>query len=159
MIFAMMGSNPYFFKRLSDSLSRLAREAGEKVLVQSGNFPGPDRCESVDFKSREEVLSLIYRAEVFVAQGGYGACADGIICGKVPVVMPRRKELGECIDEQVEIVDYLEARGLVLKAETYEKLLSAVGTARDMQQHRSFDEQSMGHDVAREILRYLNRKS
>ena len=67
---------------------------------------------------RTDFLRLIVGADVVISHGGIGVISDCLSSGKTPLVIPRRKSFGEHVDDhQVEIVEFLAERGLVINLE------------------------------------------
>jgi UDP-N-acetylglucosamine transferase subunit ALG13 len=65
---------------------------------------------------------------------GAGSLIHAIQAGKVPVVMPRRAEEGEHIDDhQMELAHVLEREGRIVVARTPAELRDAVQCARERQ--------------------------
>lgn len=66
-----------------------------------------------------ELQAALRRSAVIVCQGGPGSIMDARGVGKVPIVVPRRPELGEHIDDhQVRFSRRLDEAGLIRTAAT-----------------------------------------
>lgn len=155
LIFALMGSNPYPFDRLSNSLTRLAKETGNRIIVQTGKNNNVKACECFEFAPRANVLELINRADVIIMQGGYGGCLDAINARKLPIVMPRRVELFESNDDQTELVDFLASKQLVKKVDTYEDLKEALNYIQETCNTNKIKAPEVGYALANYILDFL----
>ena len=78
---------------------------------------------------RSEFLKFIADADIVVCHGGNGIIGECLAAGKIPVVIPRRKIHGEHIDDhQVDMVEILEAKGLVLNLETVKSRTQLIKT-------------------------------
>lgn len=67
---------------------------------------------------RNDFLELIDGADIVICHGGIGVISDCLRSGKIPLVIPRRKSFGEHVDDhQVEIVEFLAKKGLVINLE------------------------------------------
>lgn len=139
MIFVTVGNATVPFSRLLNEVERLA-EAGvfgeQPVIVQSGNNEAfcPKRCLKCSFISMEEFMTLVGEAELIVCHAGAGTLLHVLNAGKVPVVMPRRAQYGEVIDDhQLELVAALAEQHRIVPALEPDDLVYAIGKARQMQ--------------------------
>ena len=83
-------------------------------FMNAGNLPGI-KHERID---RADFLESIAKADVVICHGGIGVITDCLRSGKTPLVIPRRKSFGEHVDDhQVEIVNFLSKKGLVINLE------------------------------------------
>jgi UDP-N-acetylglucosamine transferase subunit ALG13 len=117
-----------------DRLVRSSEAAGPSgtVLVQRGaSTIRPDGAEVVDWLSFDALREQIGTAGAVVTHGGLGSVLLAVMLGHRPVVMPRRPELGESVDDhQVEFVRRLEREGLVTVAEGPADVARALGERR-----------------------------
>ncbi|HFD79160.1 MAG TPA: hypothetical protein ENK05_02045 [Gammaproteobacteria bacterium] len=131
MIFVMLGTNPYPFSRLLLAVDGWAQQSGERVIAQVGHTSvDVDHVECHDFVAHDRIMGWIREAEVVVSQGGFGSLRDCLRSGKPTVAVPRLRELGECQDEQSEIVRALEAEGRVVALYDVAELAGAIEEAR-----------------------------
>ena len=104
-----------------DRLVRSSEAVGQpgRVLVQRGaSTVRPDGAEVVDWLSFDALREEIGAAGAVVTHGGIGSVLLAVMLGHRPVVMPRRPELGESVDDhQVEFARRLEQEGLVTVAD------------------------------------------
>ena len=81
--------------------------------VQYGESVLPAGLDGAAIVPRNELLSRMRAADAVVTHGGSGAIRDALACGHAPVVVARRHDLGEHVnDHQAEIVAAL-ARHIV----------------------------------------------
>lgn len=107
-----------------DRLLRAVDEAVGKgwipsdTLVQRGHTPFPCRyCKTVPFLSFDELRDAIRQADLVIAHGGVGSVLLALAEGKIPLVIPRRRDLGEHVDNhQIEFVQKMEQEGRVMAA-------------------------------------------
>jgi UDP-N-acetylglucosamine transferase subunit ALG13 len=125
MIFALAGTNPYPFDRLTQYLDRMVVERGWEVVVQTGASAPPSHCQWFAFAPYEETVALMRRSAIVICQAGYGSCLDALILGVPLVVVPRSRDLGECLDDQMELAAFLQKTGRALVATDYSTLMSA----------------------------------
>ncbi len=118
MIFATLGTDEHPFGRLLQELERLVREGKikERVVVQRGFTPyDGELLETYEILPFDKLVNLIKEARVVIAHGGPGSIMLSLLHGKKPVVVPRRREFGEVVDDhQMEFVKFLQSRGKVI---------------------------------------------
>lgn len=159
MILALFGTNPYPFERLVVFLETLAREEGLHIVVQHGSSRAPEGCDSFDYASHQGILDLMAKADVVVAQGGYGSSLDALTLGRPLVLVPRLHDFAESLDDQVELVRYLEASGRALSAQTYHDFAAAVAQALSANCEKpGGQERLVGQAVAQAILDHLETR-
>ncbi|WP_380165767.1 glycosyltransferase [Jannaschia sp. R86511] len=113
-------TRPWGFQRL---LRRVASvlPAGTEVVWQTGitDVTGLDLPGTVvPTTSDEEFQAHIARADVVVSHAGVGTFVRCLEAGKVPVLVPRRAEHGEHIDDhQLQIAGVAASRGLAVVRE------------------------------------------
>jgi UDP-N-acetylglucosamine transferase subunit ALG13 len=89
------------------------------VRVQAGVSPFDSaRVETEAWVSGDEVRARMLSAEVVVVHGGAGMISTALRSGRRPLVMCRRRGLGEHVDDhQRQIADKLAALGLAVVVE------------------------------------------
>jgi UDP-N-acetylglucosamine transferase subunit ALG13 len=130
--FIAVGNHNQPFNRLL----RLVEQAGsrgllpEPVSVQAGcTSVRPGQFEVAQTVSPDEVTGLAAERRLIVCHGGAGLIATALKCGRKPVVLPRRRDLGEHVDDhQVVMTARLSALGLVLSLDEMD-LQAAVARA------------------------------
>lgn len=136
MIFVAVGNARQGFRRLVQGMDQLAgRDAfgKEAVVVQLGHEAGyvPRHCEWRRFFGPDEFADRLRAAQVVVTHAGYGTLREVLRFGKTPVVMPRRKQFGEHVDDhQLDVVQAYGSMGLVIPAYVQEELAGAIAVAR-----------------------------
>lgn len=81
-----------------------------------------------------EFETLISSAELLILHAGAGSVIHAVRAGKVPVLMPRRAQFGELIDDhQTEFARALEASGRVIVINDPSQLGKAVQRALEVQ--------------------------
>jgi UDP-N-acetylglucosamine transferase subunit ALG13 len=127
VILATVGTHNQPFPRFIE----LLRELEDDVVLQYGHNPRPEGFAHAEaFMPFEEILEHVHAASAVVTHAGVGSilCArDG---GHVPIVVPRRRELGEHVDDhQVELTQTLEEMGHVISIWEDGRLTEAVAQA------------------------------
>jgi beta-1,4-N-acetylglucosaminyltransferase len=134
VILVLFGTNRFPFERLARGVEGLAARGPEDIVVQLGYTdyrPRGTRC--FHFLPRAELLSLIRRADIVIAHGGFATLSDCLELGKKIIAVPRKNELGENKDSgrgQEEIVRRLEEGGKLVGVFDVVELPSALGRAR-----------------------------
>lgn len=113
MIYVTVGTMFLDFPRLIHAMDAIARDSGERIVVQTGmGATLPTYCEYFDFKPRNEVLAIQREARVVVCHAGIGCVSDALRMKRPLVVVPRLKRYNEHMnDHQMDLARAVEARG------------------------------------------------
>jgi UDP-N-acetylglucosamine transferase subunit ALG13 len=134
MILVTTGTNEQPFDRLVRAAAALAER--EEAFVQYGSSRVPHgEGEWVDFLDFDELADRMRGARVVVCHAGVGSIMLARKCGHQPVVLPRRVDLGEAVDDhQLLMARRLHAAGLVRLVEDDADLPAAVAghASRDL---------------------------
>jgi UDP-N-acetylglucosamine transferase subunit ALG13 len=128
VIFVTVGTHHQPFVRLLDALDSL--ESSELVVQYGPGEPpaGVQRAEA--YMPFDEMLACFQEAEKVITHAGVGSILCARREGHTPLVVPRRHDLGEHVDEhQAELTRKLEARGSVVAVWEPELLAEAVREA------------------------------
>lgn len=97
--FVSVGNAHQPFSRLLDAVDAIAPALPQPVFVQHGHTPFvSSRCGGAAFLEMSDFERRIADARLFIVQAGGGGILSALKCGKVPVIVPRRGDLGEHID-------------------------------------------------------------
>lgn len=126
MIFVTVGTHHQPFERLLGALDRLDQE----LVVQYGPGEPPAASHAEAFMPFDEMLERFREADTVITHAGVGS----IICasreGHVPLVVPRRHDLGEHVDDhQVELTRALAELGSVIAVWDVDALAESVASA------------------------------
>ena len=98
MIFVTVGSSKSPFDRLLRAIDTTFFD--EDVVVQHGvSSVRPRNAECVGFLDFDAFVARIEQARVVVTHAGVGSIMTSLAHGKRPVVVPRRAEFGEAVDD------------------------------------------------------------
>jgi UDP-N-acetylglucosamine transferase subunit ALG13 len=112
MIFVTTGTSPCAFQRLVDSAARLAEH--EEVVVQYGAAEPPPGVKAFAYAAEAVIAQYVREADVVVCHAGSGSIALALSLGRRPLVLARRADLGENVDDhQVAFAERLARYGLV----------------------------------------------
>ena len=118
MIFATVGTHHQPFERLVRAAIVLA--AGRELVVQHGHTPRLPSGRSVRWErwiAPDDMATLMSEASLVVTHAGVATLVDAVRAGQRPLVMARRRHLGEHVDDhQLQIVETLAALGLIIPA-------------------------------------------
>jgi UDP-N-acetylglucosamine transferase subunit ALG13 len=115
------------FDRLLRALPDLG---GEELVVQRGDSDLPmSGATVVEYLEFDEIRALVERARAVVCHAGVGTILVVLASGKRPIVMARRAQHGEAVDDhQVALGARLAEAGLVTLVEDAEQLARALET-------------------------------
>lgn len=131
-VLVSVGTDHHPFDRLVDWAERWAvAHPEDSVVVQHGTTRAPSGVEHAELYSRDEMRAQLERADVVVISCGPGGVMDVRSTGRVPIVLARRADLGEHVDDhQQSFARHLSDTGLAHCIETEDDLSSALGSAR-----------------------------
>lgn len=134
--FVSVGNAKQSFVRLLDAVAACADQLPQPVVIQHGHTPFiHSACEAHPFLDMDLFVSYVREAAVVIVHAGAGSVLHAIREGKVPIVMPRRAEFGEHVDDhQQELAAALAGEGkIVVVDDNAESLMPAVEKALAMQ--------------------------
>jgi UDP-N-acetylglucosamine transferase subunit ALG13 len=119
-VFVSVGTDHHPFDRLVGWAAEWARaHPDDRVVCQHGTTAPPPpvaNLRAVELLDAAGMAAELHAADVVVVSCGPGAAMDTRAAGRVPVVVPRRADLGEHVDDhQQAFARHLEARGLALR--------------------------------------------
>jgi UDP-N-acetylglucosamine transferase subunit ALG13 len=126
MIFVSVGTHEAPFDRMLHAVFELGLD--EDIVVQHGpSLVRCDRALEFEYLPFDDVVAYIKDARAVVMHAGVGSVMIALANGKRPIVMARRREFGEHVDDhQVELARRLEGSGLVTFVEDLEGLRVAL---------------------------------
>lgn len=137
MIFVAVGTQKFPFNRLVNAVDQLVESGviNEPVLIQLGHSTyQPKHCCSVAFMQPADFMQKIAECDLFITHCGVGSILNALAMQKKTIVVPRRKEFGEHVDNhQLEIGLEFDAMGLVVCCEEISKLEHAMAACSQLQ--------------------------
>ena len=132
MIFVTVGTNEAPFDRLLRALDGFSRD--EQLIVQTGaSHVRPRGATCIEQLSFEALTDHVRRARVVVTHAGVGSVLVALTNGKRPLIVPRRAEFGEAVDDhQFVFARRFAAAGLVSLVEDEQDLAAAVVSALEL---------------------------
>jgi UDP-N-acetylglucosamine transferase subunit ALG13 len=113
VIFVTVGTHHQAFQRMLDGLAAL--DPGDLVVQYGPGTAPPGAAHAEAYMPLDEMLDYFREAEKVITHAGVGSVLCASRAGHVPLVVPRRHDLGEHVDEhQAELTEALERRGSVI---------------------------------------------
>lgn len=127
MIFVTVGTHEQPFNRLVECIDNLMRDGkiNEDVIIQTGySTYEPKYCKWQKIFPYQEVLKLVDEARIVITHGGPSSFIMPLQIGKTPIVVPRRHEFNEHVnDHQVAFSKAVAERmGTIIVVEDMDKL-------------------------------------
>lgn len=127
MIFVTVGTHEQPFNRLVEYMDNLKRDGiiTEDVIMQTGySTYEPKYCQWQKLYPYQEMVKLVEQARIVVTHGGPSSFIMPLQIGKTPIVVPRRREFNEHVnDHQVAFSKAVAERmGTILVAKNMEDL-------------------------------------
>ena len=114
MVLVVVGTDHHPFDRVVEWADGWARtHPAVRVVIQFGTSKPPSVAEGFDVLPVDRLNALMREATVAVCHGGPGTIMGAREAGLIPLVVPRRRELGEHVDDhQVRFAAHVGATGL-----------------------------------------------
>lgn len=131
MIFVTVGTHEQSFDRLLKWIDKMIEEEiiKEKVIVQKGYTDyEPKNYENYKLIGYDEMQNYIAEARIVMTHGGPASFIAPLAIGKIPIVVPRKKEFNEHVNNhQVDFAKEVEKRMKnIIVAEKYEELIDSI---------------------------------
>lgn len=125
MIFVTVGTHEQQFNRLVKCIDEWAGKHDEEVIVQTGySTYEPHNCKWQKLFTYQEMASNVEKARIVITHGGPSSFIAPLQIGKTPIVVPRKKEFDEHVnDHQINFCRQVAERmGTILVVEDIQKL-------------------------------------
>lgn len=125
MIFVTVGTHEQPFNRLVEYMDKWAAEHDEEVIIQTGfSTYEPENCKWSKLYPYSEMVELVEQARIVITHGGPSSFIMPLQIGKIPIVVPRKKEYDEHVnDHQVDFSKAVaERQGNIVVVEDIQKL-------------------------------------
>ena len=129
MIFVTVGTHEQPFNRLVEYMDKWAAEHEENVIIQTGfSTYVPKHCEWSKLYPYSQMVKLVEKARIIITHGGPSSFIMPLQIGKIPIVVPRKKEFDEHVnDHQVDFSKRVAKRnGDLIVIEDVSKLADAI---------------------------------
>lgn len=140
MIFVTVGTHEQPFNRLVECIDKLKETSiiSEEVVMQTGySTYEPKYCKWNKIFSYSEMVKNVSEARIVISHGGPSSFIASLQIGKIPIVVPRKQEFGEHVNNhQVDFCKAVSQRmGSIIVVENVEKLGETI---------RNYDEKVTG---------------
>lgn len=99
MIFVTVGTHEQPFNRLVAFMDKWAEVHDEKVIIQTGfSTYNPINCVWDKFYPYKKMLALVQEARIVITHGGPSSFILPLQVGKTPIVVPRKYENNEHVN-------------------------------------------------------------
>lgn len=127
MIFVTVGTHEQPFNRLVECIDGLKKDGtiAEEVIIQTGySTYKPKYCKWQKLFPYQEMIKLVDESRIVITHGGPSSFIMPLQIGKAPIVVPRRHEFNEHVnDHQVEFARNVAQRmGTIILVEDIETL-------------------------------------
>lgn len=131
MIFVTVGTHEQPFDRLIKYVDDMKRDGliQEEVIMQTGySAYEPQHCKWKKLFPYQEMVQLVEQARIVITHGGPSSFIMPLQIGKTPIVVPRRHEFNEHVnDHQVNFTQEVAKRmGTIIAVVDIEKLRNAI---------------------------------
>lgn len=128
MVFVTVGTDHHPFDRLVEWVDTWClRHPEVEVVVQHGTARAPRRALAHALLGAGEYRALLARADAVVCAGGPGVIMEARGAGIRPIVVPRRADLGEHVDDhQRAFAAFMAGRDAVTLVEEAPGLMAAL---------------------------------
>lgn len=131
MIFVTVGTHEQQFNRLVESVDNLKKDGviTEEVIMQTGfSTYEPRYCKWDKFFPYKDMIKNIADARIVITHGGPSSFIAPLQIGKTPIVVPRKKEFAEHVNNhQVSFCKCVaERNGTIIVIEDIEKLKKCI---------------------------------
>ena len=125
MIFVTVGTHEQPFNRLVEYMDKWAEIHDEKVVIQTGfSTYEPKNAKWQKLFSYAEMNKLVSKARIVITHGGPSSFIMPLQIGKIPIVVPRKYEFDEHVNNhQVDFCDQVARRqGNIIVVEDIKEL-------------------------------------
>ena len=160
MIFVTVGTHEQPFNRLVEAIDKWKGEGKltEDVVMQTGFCTyEPQHCQWSKLYPYKEMVRLVDEARIVITHGGPSSFIMPLQVGKIPIVVPRRKEFDEHVNShQVDFSNAVAQRqGNLIVVEDVEQLLDVINRydeiAAGMPASRNSNNAKFNEDFARVV--------
>jgi len=130
LIFVTVGSQRFPFPRLFQMVDQLIRDRviTEKVIAQVGYTDyQSDNMVIHQFLQESVMKECIRNSDIIVTHAGIGTITQCLESGKKIIVVPRKRELGEHVDNhQIEIANVFRDKNLITVANSQQEIQTII---------------------------------
>ena len=126
--FVAVGNCKQHFLRLLNMVMKCANILPQPILIQAGHTPfSHEKCDVIDFINMDVFIHHVEQSEILIFHGGAGSTMQAINTGKCPILVPRKKQFNEHVnDHQASFATMLHKEGKIMMAEDETSLKKAI---------------------------------
>ena len=160
MIFVIVGTHEQPFNRLVKKVDDLVAQGNikEKVIIQTGfSTYNANHCETHKMMSFDEMQQALKDARIVITHGGPSSFIEALQFGKVPIVVPRREEYNEHVnDHQVDFTKLIEKRmNNIIPVYDLKKLGETIENYNKIVKNKNADESSNNSNFNEQLERIV----
>ena len=143
--FVSVGNATQPFNRLLEAVGKITVDLPQPVFVQygAGSMLACPGCAGIAYLDMAAFEQRVQDAELLILHAGAGSVIHAVRAGKIPIIVPRRAELGENVDgHQMEFADELAKTGKVIVAHDSATMKAAVALTLAHQKSNHYKGQS-----------------
>lgn len=152
MILVIVGTNYFAFDRLIQFVDQVMGQKYDIVMQTGVSVYRPLNCRYKPYFSEDEMHQLVGEADWIICHGGYGIISECLRRGKRIIVVPRRREFGECLDDQEELCRYLEAQSCLICLSDETELVRVVQMNKEFEPNLEFFISDQDIQSAKQII-------
>lgn len=141
MIFVTVGTHEQAFNRLVEYMDEWAGKNDEEVVIQTGfSTYEPKKAKWSKLYPYKTMIEMVNKARIVITHGGPSSFIMPLQIGKIPIVVPRKKEYNEHVNDhqadfckqvanrQGNIIVVEDVRKLGDTLKRYDKIVESMGT-------------------------------
>ncbi len=161
MIFVTVGTHEQPFNRLVECMDGLKKDGTieEEVIIQTGySTYEPKFCKWQKLFPYQEMIKLVDKARIVITHGGPSSFIMPLQIGKIPIVVPRKHEYNEHVnDHQVAFSKAVAERmGTIIVVEDMDKLGETVAKYNNIVAAMPTDMKSNNAKFCEELEKIVN---
>lgn len=129
MVFVTVGTHEQPFNRLVEYMDVWASDCEEEVIIQTGfSTYEPKKAKWSKFYPYKTMIENVADARIVITHGGPSSFIMPLQIGKIPIVVPRKREFGEHVNNhQVDFCNQVaKQQGNIIVVEDVHKLKDTI---------------------------------
>lgn len=159
MIFVTVGTHEQQFNRLVKYMDQWALKHDEEVIIQTGfSTYEPKNCKWQKLFTYQDMVRNIDKARIVLTHGGPSSFIMPLQIDKIPVVIPRKFEFNEHVnDHQVDFCKQVAQRqGNIIVVENISKLSDVLANYENLINQKTSKLKSNNAKFCKEFARLVN---
>ena len=156
--FVSVGNAKQHFSRMLEAVRETIHLLPRPILIQCGHTPFiSNDCDVIEFISMDLFVQHVSQAEILILHAGAGSVLHAIHANKYPILMPRRAEFNEHInDHQVGFAKKLQSADKVFMADNTDTLDCGIKKVKEIIHFNSVkNNKSLAFDIIKNRLELI----